>query len=364
MNFSTSPPNSAGDQRRGGAPVGVEHGRDLGRRRSFGEGREVDEIGEQDADLLVPDTRRRQVQPPEPFVAPFPAGREADDQVGRDDQAVPLPPARVPLALTGHGHADHRLGEEEEAGDDRDRQQVPAVPEDDPVADGADRVDDRPGDRQRRHQVVRRRLGVGPFERRQVLDRPDEPRDHHGQHRDPEQATAPNQPGPDPGPDVDERGSRREDRAHEQSNRDRDLEPGVLLREEDRGRPDGVEPEEASGRHERQREEQDARVATPVGRFARGVAERDRDRADEPEDDEVELVVLDVRVELGAQEQREETDERQRGRHDADREQGVRAGPAVGLAGSGGKGDRRRGHSVHYASKAALGFRESGKIRA
>ena len=123
----------------------------------------------------------------------------------------------------------------------------------------------------------------------------------------------------------------------------------MLLREEDRGRPDGVEPEEASGRHERQREEQDARVAAPVGRLTRGVAERDRDRADEPEDDEVELVVLDVRVELGAQEQREEPDERQRRRDDADREQGVRAGPPVGLAGSGGKGDRSRGHSVHYA---------------
>jgi hypothetical protein len=110
-----------------------------------------------------------------------------------------------------------------------------------------------------------------------------------------------------------------------------------------------VKPEEASGRHERQREEQDARVAPTVGRFARGVAERDRDRADEPEDDEMELVVLDVRVELGTHEQREETGEGQRRGHDADREQGVRAGPPVGLAGSGGKGDRRRGHSVHYA---------------
>ena len=135
----------------------------------------------------------------------------------------------------------------------------------------------------------------------------------------------------------------------------------MLLREEDRRRPDGVEPEEASGRHERQREEQNARIAAPVGRLTRGVAERDRDRADEPEDDEVELVVLDVGVELGAQEQREETDEGKCGRHDADREQGVRAGPAVGLAGSRGKGDRRRGHSVHYACKGGPSVFKSWK---
>ena len=110
-----------------------------------------------------------------------------------------------------------------------------------------------------------------------------------------------------------------------------------------------MEPEEASGRHERQREEQDAGVAAPVGRLARRVAERDGDCADEAEDDEVELVVLDVRVELLAQEQREEPDERQRRRDDADREQRVRARPPVGLAGSRGKGDPSRGHSVHYA---------------
>ena len=131
----------------------------------------------------------------------------------------------------------------------------------------------------------------------------------------------------------------------------------MLLREEDRGRPDRVEPKEPSGRHERQREEQDAGIAAPVGGLTCGVAERNGHRADEPEDDEVELVVLDVRVELGAEKQRDEPDEGQRRRKDADREQGVRARPTVGLAGSGCKGDRSRGHSVHYASRAAVGFR-------
>ena len=95
LDLAAEPPR---DQRRGGAPVGVEHGRDLGRRRLFREGREVDEIGEEDADLLMPGAGRRQVQAPEPLVAPLAAGGQADDHVRRHDQAVPLPPARVPLA--------------------------------------------------------------------------------------------------------------------------------------------------------------------------------------------------------------------------------------------------------------------------
>ncbi len=297
LDLAAEPPR---DQRRGGAPVGVEHGRDLGRRRLFREGREVDEIGEEDADLLMPGAGRRQVQAPKPLVAPLAAGGQADDHVRHHDQAVPLPPARMPLPLARDRDADHGLGQEQEAGDDRDRQQVPTVPEDAPVANGADRVDDRPGDRERRHEVVRRRFGVGPLERRQILDRPDEPRDHHGQHRDPEQGTPPNQADADSRPDVDEGRGRREDRAHEQPHRDCDLEPGMLLREEDRRRSDRMQPEEASGRHERQREEQNASIAPPVGGLARRVAERDCDRADEPEDDEVQLVVLDMRVELGA----------------------------------------------------------------
>ena len=92
------------------------------------------------------------------------------------------------------------------------------------------------------------------------------------------------------------------------------LKPACSLREEDAGRPDRVEDQEPAGRHEGEREEQDARVAASVGRLARGVAEDERDRADDPEDDEVRAVVLEVRVELRAQQQRDEPDERQRSR--------------------------------------------------
>ena len=101
----------------------------------------------------------------------------------------------------------------------------------------------------------------------------------------------------------------------------------MLLREEDRRRPDRVEPEEPAGRHEREREEQDAGVAALVGRLACRVAEAERDRADDPEDHEVERIVLDVGIELRPQEQRHEPDQRQRGGEERGRNQGTCARP-------------------------------------
>jgi hypothetical protein len=57
-------------------------------------------------------------------------------------------------------------------------------------------------------------------------------------------------------------------------------------------------------------------VAAAVRRFAGRVTEDERDGADKPEDDEVRPLVLEVRVELPTQEQRNETDEREdRGQH-------------------------------------------------
>ena len=58
---------------------------------------------------------------------------------------------------------------------------------------------------------------------------------------------------PDRGANVDERRADREHGADEQPDRDRDLESGVLLGEEDPGRSERMEPEKAAGRHERQR---------------------------------------------------------------------------------------------------------------
>ena len=123
-----------------------------------------------------------------------------------------------------------------------------------------------------------------------------------------------NQPRREVGPEVDERRRSREERAHEQPHRDRDLEAGAALREEDALRSEGVEAHEAARRHERQRQEQDAGVSAPLGRLARRVAERERDPADDAEDQEVRLVVVELGIELRAEEQRDEPDQGQEDR--------------------------------------------------
>jgi hypothetical protein len=113
-------------------------------------------------------------------------------------------------------------------------------------------------------------------------------------------------------PHVDECRGCREPRADQQADRDRDLEARVVVREEDALRPERVEPHEASGRHEGEREEEHSRVSTAFCRLARGKAEHERDRADHSEQHEMHPVVLEVRVELRAQQKRDEPDQRQR----------------------------------------------------
>ena len=80
----------------------------------------------------------------------------------------------------------------------------------------------------------------------------------------------------DSGTDVDERRAEREHGAQEQADGNGDLEPRVFLGEEDLGRPDGMEAQEAAGRHERQREQEDAGIAAPVRGLARRVPEEER----------------------------------------------------------------------------------------
>ena len=86
------------------------------------------------------------------------------------------------------------------------------------------------------------------------------------------------------------------------------------------GRSERMEPEKAAGRHEGQRQQQHSRVAAPLGGLARRVAEDEGKPADDPEHDEVGAVVLEVGIELLAQEQGDEPDQRQREREAPDGE--------------------------------------------
>jgi hypothetical protein len=137
-------------------------------------------------------------------------------------------------------------------------------------------------------------------ERRELRDRPHEPARHRGKHGDAEQRAPAHHQRRKAGTYVDERRSRRKDRADQEADRNRNLKPRQVVSEENAGRSDGVQAKEPAGRHEREREKQHARVAASICSLPGGVAQRKRQGADEPEDDEVSPVVLEVRVELFA----------------------------------------------------------------
>ena len=65
------------------------------------------------------------------------------------------------------------------------------------------------------------------------------------------------------------------------------------------------------------RQEQHAGVPAPVGRLACRIAESERHAADEAEDDEMRLVVMELGVELRPKQQRDEPDQRERDREEA-----------------------------------------------
>ena len=154
-----------------------------------------------------------------------------------------------------------------------------------------------PSDRDHDEKAACGCFAVRPAHGRKVGNRPDEPHTHRDEHDHSEEPPPANERGGDAGTDVDERRPRRKDRTHQEPDRDRNLKTGMFFREEDAGRANSVEPEEPTGGHERQREEQDARVGAPVRRLTRRVAEAECDRAHDPEDHEVERIVLDMRIE-------------------------------------------------------------------
>jgi hypothetical protein len=79
-----------------------------------------------------------------------------------------------------------------------------------------------------------------------------------------------------------------------------------------------VETHEAPGRHECERQQEYTGVSPPVRRLACRIAEAERHTTDEAEDHEVRLVVMELRVQLRPEQQRDEPDQRQRDREEAD----------------------------------------------
>ena len=194
-------------------------------------------------------------------------------------------------------------------------QQVPAAPVEVPVARGAGRVRRPcPAIAIAARRPPLRGLVVLSAERRHAsrpstrARRPSAPRTARAQQR-----SMPDQRRREARAQVDERRAGGEDRADHQPDRDRDLETrdGRCVKRMS-GVPRAWRPRKPPVAM-KARESRSTRASpAPIGGLARRVAEDERERAREPEDDEVEPVVLEVRVELRPEEQRDETDERQR----------------------------------------------------
>ena len=152
LELAAEPPR---DQRCGEAPVDVEDGGGLGRWGALRECGEADEVPEEHADVLVPLSRRRQIETPEPLVAPVATGSEADARY-----AVTISPChshqlachlRSPVTATPIIASDSSTKHAMTVAGSR----LAAVPEDAPVARGANRVHERPEDRDHREEAVR-----------------------------------------------------------------------------------------------------------------------------------------------------------------------------------------------------------------
>jgi hypothetical protein len=103
----------------------------------------------------------------------------------------------------------------------------------------------------------------------------------------------------------------------------------VLVLEQHRRGAERVQAEEGARGQERERDQQHAGVTAAVGRLPRRVGEHEQARAHAQEQHEVDLVVAPVGIELLAQHERDEPDERQQRRDDPG-EDGQRLGTAFG----------------------------------
>ena len=231
---------------------------------------------------------------------------------------MPLPPARVPFALPRDRDADHRFGEQQEAGDDSRRKQRGAVSEEAPVPNGAHRKDDRPEDRharrarcpvaaslfgplsggrfasvQRNHVAMTINTAPRSFPRWRINRGP-----RSGRASTNAEPAAKNALTSSPtGIAIWKPARLSEKRTPAVPKAWRPMKPPVAMNASDRSKYAGVPP--------------------PVGCLACRIAESERHTADEAEDDEMRLMVMELGVELRPKQQRDEPDQRQRDREEA-----------------------------------------------
>ncbi len=169
-------------------------------------------------------------------------------------------------------------------------------------------------------------------ERRQLCERDDGPRGHEREQRAEQERRSPDDGAGSLAREL-ERRERREHARDDEAGRRSELEAGVRP-EQDGRRRERVQAEEARACDERERDEQEARVAPPPCRDADRPAERGRERRRSEHEPEVRLLVLPGDVDRRTCEQDGEEDER-RGDDGGQRAQADSLDPAQPHFGSG-----------------------------
>ena len=224
---------------------------------------------------------------------------------------MPLPPGDLPVARPGDH--DHRLGEEREREDEREQEACRPTPVEPEVAERGQRVE-RETDRGERQLPAVELLGGegllsgGSSASETIAQTAMSPKTSANK-RGACRTTAARA-----GAELD-RGSGSEDSREQEPDRRRELEAGVLP-EQDAGRRERVQAEEACARDERERDEEEASVAASACRHADGVAERGRDRGGREHEPEVRRLVLPALVDDRPGEQEPEEDERRGDEHE------------------------------------------------
>ncbi len=203
---------------------------------------------------------------------------------------------------------NHGLRKERERKREREHEAGAPAPVDPDEAERREPVQREADGGQHRLPAVELLRAERGIERRQLRERDDRPNGHQREEPAEQEAGVPDEALRAYVPEL-ERRERREDAGDHEPDRRRELEAGVRPEQHGGGR-ERVQAEKAGARDERERDQQEARVAPPAGCDADCPTERRRESRRAEHEPEVRLLVLPRDVDRGAREQDREEHER------------------------------------------------------
>ena len=290
-------------QQRDQAPeVRVQHRSDFGRIARFREAREPGEICEEDAHVLRSCKRLVEVERAEALLVPLGARHDGDECERSEHEDVPLPPRQLPV--DGPGDDDHRLCEEDERKGEREHEALPSAAVDPKEAEGGDPEERDPDGGEQVLPPVELLLGERIVQRRQLGEREDRPQDdHRGETRQEQRCRADHGLGSF-ALQLDRRSDGERGRDHEPDGSG-ELEARIRP-EQDPGRRQGMQTQEAGAGDEGERDEEQSCIASTACRARDAPAHGGGGESGTEHEPEVRGVVLPALVDLWPYEEYEE----------------------------------------------------------